>query len=60
MCRWQCTGFREDGNASDKRVNNGVLSEISEYMAVHGLGAGTFIYIADSAAVTKKNLKTMG
>ena len=53
-------GKIEDGNASDKSVNNDVLSEISKYMAAHGLGAGAFIYIADSAAVTKKNLKTMG
>jgi transposase len=44
-------GKIEDGNASDKRVNNDVLSEISKYMAIHGLGAGAFIYIADSAAV---------
>ena len=53
-------GKIEDGNASDKLVNNDVLSEISKYMAVHGLGGGAFIYVADSAAVTKKNLKTMG
>jgi len=53
-------GKIEDGNASDKRVNNDVLSEISKYMAAHGLGNGAFIYIADSAAVTKKNLKTIG
>jgi len=53
-------GKIEDGNASDKRVNNDVLSEISKYMAAHGLGSGAFIYVADSAAVTKKNLKTMG
>ena len=53
-------GKIEDGNASDKSLNNDVLSEISKYMAVHGLGAGAFIYVADSAAVTKENLKTMG
>lgn len=53
-------GKIEDGNASDKSVNNDVLSEISKYMAAHGLGAGAFIYIADSAAITKKNLKTIG
>jgi len=53
-------GKIEDGNASDKSLNNDVLSEISKYMAVHGLGSGAFIYVADSAAVTKKNLKTMG
>ena len=53
-------GKIEDGNASDKSVNNGVLSEISKHMAAHGLGTGAFIYIADSAAITKKNLKTIG
>jgi len=53
-------GKIEDGNASDKSVNNDVLSEISKYMAAHGLGAGAFIYIADSAAITKKNLKAIG
>jgi transposase len=53
-------GKMEDGNASDKRLNNEVLSKISKYMAAHGLGSGAFIYIADSAAVTKKNLKTIG
>ena len=53
-------GKIEDGNASDKSVNNDVLSEISKYMASHGLGTGAFIYIADSAVITKKNLKTMG
>ena len=37
-----------------------LLSEISKYMAAHGLGTGAFIYIADSAAITKKNLRTMG
>ena len=53
-------GKIEDGNASDKSVNNDVLSEISKYMAAHGLGTGAFIYIADSAMITKKNLETMG
>jgi len=53
-------GKIEDGNASDKSVNNDVLSEISKYMAAHGLSTGAFIYIADSAAITKKNLKTIG
>ena len=53
-------GKIEGGNASDKSVNNDVLSEISKYMAAHGLGTGAFIYIADSALITKKNLKTMG
>jgi len=53
-------GKIEDGNASDKSVNHDVLSEISKHMAAHGLGTGAFIYIADSAAITKKNLKAIG
>ena len=39
---------------------HGNTQEISKYMAAHGLGTGAFIYIADSAVITKKNLKTMG
>jgi transposase len=53
-------GKIEDGNASDKSVNHDVLSEISKHMATHGLGTGAFIYIADSAAITKKNLEAIG
>ena len=53
-------GKIEDGNASDKSVNHDVLSEISKHMAAHGLGTGAFIYIADSAAITKKNLEAIG
>jgi transposase len=53
-------GKIEDGNASDKSVNHDVLSEISKHMATHGLGIGAFIYIADSAAITKKNLEAIG
>ena len=29
-------------------------------MARHGLGAGAFVYVADSAMVTEKNLETIG
>jgi len=36
-------GKIQDENASDKSVNNDVLSEISKYMSVHGLG---FILLA--------------
>lgn len=49
-------GKTEDGNASDKTLNNELLSSISTHMANHGLGPGAFIYVADSAFVTKKNL----
>ena len=50
-------GKTEDGNASDKTLNNVILSEISCRMAKHGLGVGAYIYIADSAFVTENNLK---
>ena len=50
-------GSCEDGNGSDKSINNTVLSRISKHMAKHGLEPGAFIYIADSAMVTKDNLE---
>ncbi len=49
-------GKTEDGNASDKTLNNELLSNISTHMAKYGLGSGASIYVADSAFVTKKNL----
>jgi transposase len=53
-------GSCEDGNGSDKSINNTVLSRISKFMAKHGLEPGAFVYIADSAMVTKDNLTTVG
>ncbi|KPA17822.1 transposase, partial [Candidatus Magnetomorum sp. HK-1] len=53
-------GKTEDGNASDKKVNNAVLSHISKHMSEHGLEKGAFIYIADSALVSEDNLKEIG
>ena len=53
-------GKTEDGNRSDKKINNEVLSSVSKHMAQHGLEEGAFIYIADSAMVTEDNLETMG
>lgn len=53
-------GRTEDGNSSDKTINNRILSNISKYMANHGIEPGAFIYIADSAMVTAKNLSTIG
>jgi len=50
-------GKIEDGNASDKAVNNALLTSISKYMAKHGLPEDAFIYVADSAVVTEDNLK---
>ena len=53
-------GKPENGNESDKNVNNTVLTDISKCMARHGLETGAFIYIADSAMVTEKNLNVIG
>jgi len=53
-------GKTEDGNASDKKINNAVLSHISKHMSEHGLEKNAFIYIADSAMVTEENLQEIG
>ncbi len=53
-------GQVHDGNASDKTINNDLLSEISGYLARYGVEPGAFIYIADAALVTPRNLKRMG
>jgi len=53
-------GGCESGNASDKTINNAVLTNLSKYMAKHGLGEGAFVYIADSAMVTPNNLEALG
>jgi transposase len=53
-------GQIEDGNASDKSVNHGVLSIVSEHMNTHGVEADAFIYVADSALVTEGNLEQIG
>ena len=49
-------GTTEDGNASDKTLNNELLGGISRHMARHGIKPGAFVYVADSAFVTPKNL----
>jgi transposase len=50
-------GATRDGNASDKTLNNELLGGISRHMARHGIDQGAFIYVADSALVTRDNLK---
>jgi len=52
-------GGCESGNSSDKKINNKVLTELSSYMASHGLAPGAFVYIADSAFVTHANLEAV-
>jgi transposase len=49
-------GSPRDGNASDKTINNEVLTGISKHMARFGLEPGAFVYVADSAFVTPDNL----
>jgi len=50
-------GRTEDGNASDKTLNNILLGGVSKHMARHGLKPGAFVYVADSAFVTPGNLE---
>ena len=50
-------GKTEDGNGSDKTINNTLLSNVSKYMLKHQPGEDVFIYIADAAMVTEANLK---
>ena len=50
-------GATRDGNSSDKTLNNELLGGISKHMARHGIDSGAFIYVADSALVTRENLK---
>lgn len=45
-------GKHEDGNASDKEIDNTLLSEISRQMARFGAAEKGFVYIADSALVS--------
>jgi transposase len=49
-------GATKDGNASDKTLNNELLTTISKHMADHGLSPGAYVYVADSAFVTDDNL----
>ena len=49
-------GTTTDGNASDKTLNNERLTDISRYMAEHGLQPGAYVYVADAAFVTEDNL----
>lgn len=53
-------GGCENGNRSDKTINNALLTRISKHMARHGLSTGAFLYVADSAMVTEDNLKAIG
>ena len=53
-------GKPHDGNASDKTVNNTLLSDIAAFLAKHGVAPGAYIYVADAALVTEDNLAVLG
>src|SRR5215813_5537903 len=53
-------GTPEDGNASDKTINNSLLSDIATFLATHGVAPGAYIYVADAALVTEVNLAALG
>ena len=53
-------GKPHDGNASDKTVNNTLLSDIATFLAQHGVAPGAYIYVADAALVTQDNLAALG
>ena len=48
-----------DGNASDKTVNNDLLNRISDHLACYGVAPQAYVYLADSALITPKNLKQL-
>lgn len=48
-----------DGNSSDKTSSNEMLTRLSSLMARHGLGAGAFVSVFDSAGVTEANLNLL-
>lgn len=50
-------GKNEDGNRSDKEINNTILTQISAHMAQFGVKENAFIYVADSALVNPANLE---
>src|SRR5262249_3710105 len=53
-------GKPHDGNASDKTVNNTLLSGIATFLAQPGVAAGAYIYVADAALVTEDNRAALG
>jgi len=46
-----------DGNSSDVKLNNTLLERTSKLLKEHGIRDEAFIYVADSAMVSKENLE---
>jgi transposase len=53
-------GEPHDGTASDKTVNNTLLSTLATVMAQQGVAPGAYTYVADAALVTEENLAALG
>jgi transposase len=53
-------GQPADGNASDKTINNALLSTIATFLAQHGVAPGAYMYVANAALVTADNLAALG
>jgi len=54
---WAYWSATKDGNASEKTLNNELLTNISTYMARRGFSPGAYVYVADAAFATEDNLK---
>jgi transposase len=52
-------GRCEDGNASDKTLNNTLLSAVAHHLKKRGIREQAFTYVADSALVTQANLQAL-
>jgi transposase len=53
-------GTPHDGKASDKAVNNTLLSNSATFLAQHGVAPGAYIDVADAALGTAENLTALG
>ncbi len=52
-------GYCRDGNASDKKLNNELLSNISKIITENSESLRRTIYVADSALITQENLELL-
>ena len=53
-------GHPEDGNASDKTINNTLLSDLATFLAQHGWRQALSYHVADAALVTEDKLAALG
>ena len=53
-------GKPEDGQASEKTINNPLLSTIATFLGQHGVAPGASLDVAEAALVTADNLAALG